>query len=133
MAMRRWWENSYYGNDDEDPVEARRRQMAMASGVPDDSNKAYNENPPIADSGAGFYGAVPRPKGIVGSFDMQAPDAPDTSVMENGLNALAAGAGAAIFVEDAGTHEPPFMPFLEVDALLPDLPALRALLAGATR
>jgi N-acetyl-D-muramate 6-phosphate phosphatase len=47
------------------------------------------------------------------------------------LCARRAGAGAAILVEDAGTHEPPFMPFLEVDALLPDLHALRSLLANA--
>ncbi|HWO64078.1 MAG TPA: HAD-IA family hydrolase, partial [Umezawaea sp.] len=49
------------------------------------------------------------------------------------LCARRAGAGAAILVEDVGTHEPPFMPFLEVDALLPDLSALRDLLVGATR
>jgi N-acetyl-D-muramate 6-phosphate phosphatase len=47
------------------------------------------------------------------------------------LCARRAGAGAAIIVEDARTHEPPFMPFLEVDALLPDLHALRSLLADA--
>ncbi len=47
------------------------------------------------------------------------------------LCAHRAGAGAAILVEDAGTHDPPFMPFVEPDALLPDLDALRSLLAEA--
>lgn len=47
------------------------------------------------------------------------------------LCARRAGTGAAILVEDARTHTPPFRPFAEADALLPDLPALRALLAGA--
>lgn len=47
------------------------------------------------------------------------------------LCAHRAGAGAAIIVEDAGTHDPPFLPFAEADAVLPDLDALHALLADA--
>jgi HAD superfamily hydrolase (TIGR01549 family) len=47
------------------------------------------------------------------------------------LCARRAGAGAAILVEDKGTHDPPFRPFVQADALLPDLPALNALLADA--
>jgi HAD superfamily hydrolase (TIGR01549 family) len=47
------------------------------------------------------------------------------------LCARRAGAGAAILVEDARTHHPPFRPFVDADALLPDLHALRALLAAA--
>ncbi|MEO6090087.1 MAG: HAD family hydrolase [Umezawaea sp.] len=47
------------------------------------------------------------------------------------LCARRAGTGAAILVEDARTHHPPFMPFARPDALLPDLHALRTLLADA--
>ena len=47
------------------------------------------------------------------------------------LCARRAGAGAAILVEDEGTHNPPFQPYVEADALLPDLDALRALLLKA--
>jgi hypothetical protein len=118
--MKRWWDTSYYGADEEemDPVEAERRRIAGAAG----GTPPTVDTPELMAARKAALGFGGGQRGIVGAFDTEAPEqqGQGENPMAAGLSAIAAGAGKALGNMGGSKYNMPTGRSTDVEAPRPD-------------